>query len=330
MNKEMLCHLVSHKTKSPLIYSKSRLITENGKETYPVKNGIPILLDKDTAPEWHRELIEVILWQYPEEIEKMYSEIDWSKSPVPIYIEYISKLLKDKKGILCAFENYSMSKTTEWIAKKPEKTKNHATWLTGRNRAKRYSERTEMFVKESLKNSPENLLELATGAGTATAALARKTDKNCRFFTVDIDTECLGNAIGISKYLRKRNILPVCANFWYLPFESESMDAVCTNFGLDESRENEKTLGEVSRILKKGGRFVCMARKNAFMRQAAVLEPFGFTQQETVALMKKCRLYADSENLVENCCKHGMVFENSTEFAGENDVVFVLMSFVKE
>ena len=74
----------------------------------PIKNirGIPVILPENTSAIWHRELIEVILWQYPEKIKEMYEEINFSKNPADItevYIKWIRNLLVDKNGILNAF-----------------------------------------------------------------------------------------------------------------------------------------------------------------------------------------------------------------------------------
>lgn len=333
---------VSPVSQEKLKCSKNRLFFES--ESYRIVKGVPVLLPKEYTAQWHRELIEVVLWEYPDEIEKMYSEIDWKKSPVPIYIKYIKKLLHDKKGIIAAFEKYSETNTDKWIVKNDDskisfaqkrKFTKYAKKSNGKKRTKSkikgegIYEIYSHFAKAVNRASSEIIVELGTGAGGGTAAVALGMNEAGRLFTVDIGFECLGNAIGIAKY-QKKNIVPVCAIFWYLPFADGSIDAVCSYNGLDESRENERTVSEISRILKTGGTFTVVSRKNAFMRQSAVLEPFGFSEEETVEMMKKCRLYSDVDILKKTCEKYGLILESQKEFEKTENLTYVLSVFVKK
>lgn len=331
---------VSPITHKQLEKSGKKLV--NNKEFYRIINGVPILLPSEYSASWHRELIEVIMWEYPEEIEKMYSEIDWKTSPVPVYIRYIERLLCDKQGIESAFERYSKQNTDKWIIEKSKAVtlkqrlefNKYARKSTGKKRtvtkinAKGNFTVYPHFAEAVNETSPETIVELGTGAGGGTAAVALEMNENNRLFTVDIGFECLGNAIGIRKYQNK-NIIPVCANFWYLPFVDKSVDAVCTFNGLDESREIERTTAEVSRILKTGGTFTVISRKNAFMRQSAVLDPFGFTKEETAEMLKKCRLYSDVETLTEICEIHNLKLKSRKEFERNGKLTSVLSVFIK-
>lgn len=344
MKKDLIDFFVSPVSHEKLVRSKKKLITKNKSECYDIIKNVSILLHEEFKAEWHRELIEVILWEYPEEIEKLYSEIDWKKSPVPVYIKYIKKLLHDKQGITDAFTGYSKQSTDKWIINEKSKSitfsqKNkfnkYARKSNGKSRtvtkinASGMFEAYPYFSEMVNQNNPETIVELGTGAGGGTAAVALEMKKNARLITVDVGFECLGNAIGIAKY-QKKNIIPVCANFWYLPLADGGVDAVCTYNGLDESRENERTVAEVSRILKNGGNFTVTSRKNAFMCQSAVLEPFGFTSEETVEIMKKCRLYSDIDTLTEICRKNGLILKSQKEFERNKDLTFVVSEFEKK
>lgn len=333
---------ISPVSRKKLVCLRKKLVTENKTECYDIIKNVPVILPEEFRAEWHRELIEVMLWEYPEEIEKMYSEIDWKKSPVPIYIKYIKNLLHDKQGINDAFERYSEQNTDKWIIQRSEgitfyqkrKFLRYARKSNGKSRTKSkinaggIFEVYPYFSETVNQNNPETVVELGTGAGGGTASVALGMKKNARLITVDIGFHCLGNAVGIAKY-QKKNIIPVCANFWYLPFTNKSIDAVCTYNGLDESRENERTISEVSRVLKKGGTFTVVSRENAFMRQAAVLEPFGFTREETIGIMKKCRLYSDIDTLTEICRVYGLIINSQKEFERNKDLTFVVSEFVR-
>ena len=347
MNPRYLDCLVSLQTHQPLVLDGSRLITSDQSESYDVVKDIPVMLGSETVPAWHRELMEVILWQYPDEIEKMYKEIDYKIPPVEVYVKHIKRLLHDKQSIVSALEQYASSETQQWVVRKTDsgnisksQMKELRKYAKKRNGKRRVATKKKaegsfkpypIFAREAFIGNPKIVVELATGAGGGTSAVALNKPDDCILFTVDIGFACLGNAIGIAKFLKQREtLLPVCANFWFMPFADSSVDTVCTNYGLDESRENERTISEVSRILKNGGRFVCTSRNDAFMRQYNVLEPFGFTRDETVALLQKCRLYSNADNLIDCCKKYGMKLVNKEEFVMDETKTVVITSFVKE
>ena len=334
----------SHKE---LISNKKKLVSTDGKESYSVIKGVPILLPEKTNPDWSRELIEIIFWEYPETITKIYEEIDignvadWSK----IYIKYIEEIHGTKGNILKAFHSYKQKETDIWIkgdqSGNVTKTqikyfKKFAKKSTGKNRTITKLKETgplwdryRYFGKLVCKEQTDKILELATGAGGGTASVALNMPKKCELYTVDIGFDCLGNAVGIGKYQKKR-IIPVCANFWYLPFKDESFETVCTVNGLDESREIPETLKEVSRVLADNGRFIVTSRNNAFMRQHRILEPFGFTEKETLEILKDCRMYSDLNNLDEICEHLGMSLISRKAFRDNENLVFSVSEYRKQ
>ncbi|MEI6580090.1 MAG: methyltransferase domain-containing protein, partial [Eubacteriales bacterium] len=340
MNSKYLEYLVSLKTHKHLTTNGDGLITIDGTEKYEVIKGVPIMLPVDTAAHWQREMIEAILWQFPDEIEKMslemherFKKVGKRLDPNALYREYIGRLLKDKDGIILALQQYADCDTTEWIAIKEdgntvsadgaEKFDKYTGWFKGRKRVNRtkkslalkaWAKHLPYYASEVHKTNPKTIVELSTGSGMGTSAISIGKPQDCVIFTIDIDYVCHGNVVGIAKYLKQQDsLLAVDANFWYMPFADESIDVVCSHFGLDESRENNKTIAETARILKSGGRFICTARKNAFMRQYSILEPFGFEKDETVEILRKCRLYSDTESLVACCENNGLYLENKEE-----------------
>ena len=86
-------YLVSPTTHRPLRYdAEGRLANEE--EAFEVLCQVPVLLGQHTAADWHRELIECLLWQFPHEIEQLYGEIDWASptSPTEVYSRWMRKL----------------------------------------------------------------------------------------------------------------------------------------------------------------------------------------------------------------------------------------------
>lgn len=333
----------SHKE---LIPNNDELVSNDGKERYSVIKGVPILLPEKTNPDWSRELIEIIFWERPDVITNIYKEIendnvaDWNE----VYLKYIKEIHETKENILKAFDSYKQKETDIWITgdksgnitKKQIKTfkkfnkksigeKRTATKINGTGSLwDRYRYFGELVCKEST----DKILELATGAGGGTASVALYMSNDCDLYTVDIGFDCLGNALGIAKY-QKKNIIPVCANFWYLPFKDKSFKTICTVCGLDESREMIETLKEVARILSDDGRFVVVSRNNAFMRQHRILEPFGFTENETIEILKDCRMYSDLHNLDDICDSLGMKLISRKEYKDDENTAFSVSEYKK-
>ncbi|MCL2508352.1 MAG: class I SAM-dependent methyltransferase [Oscillospiraceae bacterium] len=325
--------LVSPVTRKMLRREGDKLHTLDHTESYPVVNDVPILLTGGASADWHREIMEVLLWQFPEKISELYTKLDWSKSPSDVYIQYIGDLLKDKAGIMSAIRSYSQESTDKWIIRdngagpltpdviaaferRNSKKFARATVKSARhNGIKKWAKHLPKYVELVHRSNPSFIAEISTGSGFGTAAVADKLSPGCTMFTVDIGFDCHGNSVSIAKHLKiSDKLLPVCANFWHLPFKSESMDVVCSHFGLDESRENGRTLAEIARVLKKGGRFVNVSRSDASQRQFDLFEPFGFTREETVGLMKVARLYGDTKSLEEECTAYGLTPRESFEF----------------
>lgn len=337
---------VAPQSHEELFINKKTLVSKNGKESYAVMKGIPILLPEKTNPDWNRELIEIIFWDHPEAIVKMYDEIhrdkaaDWNE----IYIKYIKKTLGTKDNIFKAFDSYRQKETDVWIAGDGSGTVKKTQLKAFQKLAKRSIGKRRTVTKiegtESIwgryryfgalvcKEKTDKLLELATGAGGGTASVSLYMSQECELYTVDIDFACLGNAVGIGKY-QKKNIIPVCASFWYLPFKDQSFDTICTVCGLDESREIPVTLKEVSRVLTDHGRFVVVSRDNAFMRQHRILEPFGFTEKETLEILEKCRMFSDLNSLDTICGSLGLVLLSRKTYREKDSVAFSVSEYKK-
>lgn len=333
----------SHKK---LSLNKNKLVSTDGKESYSVIKEVPILLPEKTNPDWSRELIEIIFWEHSNIITKIYEEIESDNvaDRNEIYIKYINEIHGTKENILKAFDSYKQKETDIWITgdKSGNVTKNQIKDFKKFSKKSIGKKRTitkikgegplwdryRYFGKLVCKEQTDRILELATGAGGGTASVALYMPKDCELYTVDIGFDCLGNAFGIGKY-QKKKIIPVCANFWYLPFKDKSFKTICTVCGLDESREIIETLKEVSRVLADNGRFVVISRNNAFMRQYRILEPFGFTEKETLKILKDCRMYSDLNNLDEICNNLGMKLISRKEYRDNENVAFSVSEYRK-
>lgn len=322
-------------THAPLEWEDGALVASGRAETYPVSNNVPLLLPPGMRADWYRELMEVLLWRYPKELSRMFHFIRFDTAPAEdvcrVYVETLHAILTDKAGLLQAAKVYARSDTLRWIAAGSdtdaapgdvvsEDAKLHFARYAGQESARK---RVDSFLAQRAgsgwafhlpcygewinASKPESVVELATGSGFGSCAvLFEKPAKRC-VFSVDVDFACLGNAAGIASLLgESESVLPVDANFWYLPFAENTIDTVCTHFGLDEAREIPRILEETARILRRGGRFICTARIHPFDRQRRILEPFGFMEEEANALFRTARLYAGPENLIKLCEARGL------------------------
>ena len=82
-------------------------------------------------------------------------------------------------------------------------------------------------------------------------------------------------------------------------------------------------------VLKKDGIFVFVSRTNAFMRQANILKPFGFTENETIKILEKCRMFSSVENTIRLCEKYGFVLENQKDFIRDERLTFSVVTMKK-
>ena len=343
-NKMIFVAPQSHKE---LIINEDKLVSSDCKESYSIIKGVPVLLPERTNPDWSRELIEIIFWEHPDVITNIYEEIeynnvvDWND----VYLKYIVEIHGTKENILKAFDSYKYKETDIWITgdktgnvtkkqieafeKFDKKSVGEKRTLTKINGIGSLWDRYRYFGELVCKEPTDKILELATGAGGGTASVALYMSNDCDLYTVDIGFDCLGNALGIAKY-QKKKIIPVCANFWYLPFKDKSFKTICTVCGLDESREFIETLKEVTRILSDNGRFVVVSRNNAFMRQHRILEPFGFTEKETIEILKDCRMYSDLHNLDDICDSLGMKLISRKEYNDNENTAHSVSEYRKE
>lgn len=337
---------VSPQSHKELVLNKNELTSIDGTENYSIIKDVPVLLPEKTNPDWSRELIEIIFWEHPDVITNIYEEIendnvaDWNE----VYLKYIKEIHGTKENILKAFDSYKQKETDIWITgdksgnitikqikafdkfnKKSIGEKRTVTKIYGTGVL---WDRYRYFGKLVCKEPADKILELATGAGGGTASVALYMSNDCNLYTVDIGFDCLGNALGIAKY-QKKNIIPVCANFWYLPFKDKSFKTICTACGLDESREIIETLKEVSRVLSDNGRFIVVSRNNAFMRQHRILESFGFTEKETLEILKDCRMYSDLNSLDKICDNLGMKLISRKEYKDNENITFSVSEYKK-
>jgi len=175
------------------------------------------------------------------------------------------------------------------------------------------------------------ILELGTGAGMGTWAVASQLREGSVLVSTDFDAMCIRNADGIARHLGLADrVTGLLANFWRLPFADESIDAVCTHYGLDEAREVPAILAEVARVLRPGGRFVLTARINPWHRQRRFMEPFGIAPEECNALLRRARMQCGPEGLAEWASQAGLSLLDRRDYTPEGSHARAVIAFEKK
>jgi demethylmenaquinone methyltransferase/2-methoxy-6-polyprenyl-1,4-benzoquinol methylase len=101
------------------------------------------------------------------------------------------------------------------------------------------------------------VLDLAGGTGDVAFRIAEKGGKGTRVTVADINAEML--AVGRERATKAGHAIAFMeANAEKLPFADKSFDAVTIAFGIRNVPQIDVALGEIHRVLKTGGHFLCL------------------------------------------------------------------------
>jgi len=104
---------------------------------------------------------------------------------------------------------------------------------------------------------PFALLDLAGGTGDVAFRVAERGGKGTRVTVADINAEML--AVGRERAEKADRAIEFTeANAEALPFPDKSFDAVTIAFGIRNVPRIDVALGEIHRVLKIGGHFLCL------------------------------------------------------------------------
>jgi demethylmenaquinone methyltransferase / 2-methoxy-6-polyprenyl-1,4-benzoquinol methylase len=104
---------------------------------------------------------------------------------------------------------------------------------------------------------PFALLDLAGGTGDVAFRVADRGGKGVRVTVADINAEML--AVGRERAEKAHRAIEFTeANAEALPFPDKSFDAVTIAFGIRNVPRIDVALGEIHRVLKTGGHFLCL------------------------------------------------------------------------
>ncbi|MED1863658.1 demethylmenaquinone methyltransferase [Fictibacillus nanhaiensis] len=120
-------------------------------------------------------------------------------------------------------------------------------------------------------------LDVCCGTGEWTFALAEEVGENGKVIGLDFSQNMLN--VGIEKLKKRRSpgVSFIHGNAMELPFEDNSFDFVTIGFGLRNVPDYLQTLKEMARVVKPGGRVVCLETSHPTVPVFKQLFKFYFT-----------------------------------------------------
>ena len=105
-------------------------------------------------------------------------------------------------------------------------------------------------------SSNQKLIDVACGTGDIAKLFLKNVNKNAEITCVDPNQGMLNK--GKEKLRNFKNLNWVAASAEKLPFKDNSFEFYTISFGLRNTKNLNKTLKEAFRVLKPGGRFLCL------------------------------------------------------------------------
>ena len=102
----------------------------------------------------------------------------------------------------------------------------------------------------------KRLIDVACGTGDLGKLFLDSTNKNSKIFCVDPNKKMIGK--GRAKLNDYKNINWIIAPAEKLPVKDNSFDYYTISFGLRNTKNLNKVLSEAYRVLKPGGRYLCL------------------------------------------------------------------------
>ena len=102
----------------------------------------------------------------------------------------------------------------------------------------------------------KNYLDVACGTGDLGKLFLDNTDKNGEIFSSDSNVKMIEK--GKKRLSKYKNIKWVVAEAEKLPFKNDTFDFYTISFGLRNTKNLDKSLSEAYRVLKPGGRYMCL------------------------------------------------------------------------
>ena len=105
-------------------------------------------------------------------------------------------------------------------------------------------------------STKQSLIDVACGTGDIAKLFLKSTDKTSQITCVDPNKGMINK--GKEKLNQFKNLKWVLASAEKLPIEDNSFDIYTISFGLRNTKNLDQALSEAHRVLKPGGRYLCL------------------------------------------------------------------------
>lgn len=349
---ELLASPVKHHT-LVLRTDGNALIDSRDGEEYPIVGEIPVMLPPGFVADWANNVLEVLFVDEAMKITRQTIEEYGPEGFQEAMQKYIQRKL-GTSGVKTAFDSYGQLPESErcrcflfaWAQSQSwagdlidsgtlTRGESHKTIEKGKQRFEGFlsflNDTPGHFPKYTegiFYDDPHIIVELGCGSGFGSCAVVSTLKRGQLFFPIDIDYACTANCIGIRRHLSMGDqVLPLVANFWFIPFPDSSIDVICSRFGIDETREVPRVLREAFRVLKNGSRIVIVAKSDPAKRFRYLIGDMDFSNAELREMASCAGLYAGEEMLLEsaNGCGFAVVEVKTHEAEdGEEQILCVL------
>jgi SAM-dependent methyltransferase len=136
---------------------------------------------------------------------------------------------------------------------------------------------TRLLVDAACIAPEQRVLDIASGSGEPALTIARHVGPNGCVVGTDVSDGMLGVARDVARSEGVENVTFVACDAESLPFESASFDAVTSRMGVMFFIDLERSLAEVRRVLRPGGRlaFAAWGPRLESTMFSACLDPFS-------------------------------------------------------
>ena len=114
----------------------------------------------------------------------------------------------------------------------------------------------ERFIQWMNPQQNTKLIDVASGTGDIAKLFSQKTNNNSKIICLEPNMEMLEE--GRVKLKNFNNVRWINASAEKLPFDSDMFDYYSISYGIRNVNDINRTLREAFRVLKTGGRFMCL------------------------------------------------------------------------
>ena len=114
----------------------------------------------------------------------------------------------------------------------------------------------ERFIQWMSPQQNTKLIDVASGTGDIAKLFSKKTNNNSEIICLEPNMEMLQE--GRVKLKNFNNVRWINASAEKLPFDSDMFDYYSISYGIRNVNDINRTLREAFRVLKTGGRFMCL------------------------------------------------------------------------